>query len=110
MADYGVQNGDDPTVIDRSTTGKRFLLTILFVIIVRLVEAVLAIVIVFELFYSLVTRRPPAPRVTRFAHRMLRYGLEIGQYLTCNTDRLPFPFEELPNGNESMDLGSAATP
>ena len=78
MAD-NVHNGDDRAVIDRTTTGKRVLFTIVFVIIVRLLEVVLAFVVLFELVYSLVTRRPPNPRVTRFAHRILRYAFEIGQ-------------------------------
>ncbi len=109
MAD-NAHNGDDRAVIDRTTTGKRLLFTIVFVIIVELIEVVLAFVVLFELVYSLVTRRPPNPRVTRFAHRILRYGFDIGQYVTCNTDHLPFPFEELPNGTEPIDLSPAATP
>ena len=102
-------NGDDATVIDRSATGKRILFTILFVIVVRLIEAVLALVVFFELVYSLITKRPPNPRVTRFAHRILRYGFTIGQYITYNTDQLPFPFDDLPNGTEPIDLSSAPT-
>ena len=100
---------DDTTVIDRSVTGKRILLTLLFVIIVRLLEAVIAVVVLFELGYSLITKRPPSTRVTSFAQRMLRYGFDIGQYMICNKDQPPFPFDDLPNGTEPLDLSSAAT-
>ena len=109
MAD-DVHNGDDVAVIDRTTTVTRFLFTLVFVIIIRLIEVVLAFVVLFELVYSLVTRRPPNPRVTRFADRVLRYAFEIGQYMTYNTDHPPFPFEELPNGTGPINLSPAATP
>ncbi len=109
MAD-DVHNGDDVAVIDHMTTGKRFLFTLVFVIILYLIGVVLAFVVLFELVYSLVTRRPPNPRVTRFADRVLRYAFEIGQYMTCNTDHRPFPFEELPSGTEPINYSPAATP
>ena len=80
---------DDVNVIDRSTTGKRLLYTIVF---------------------AFIARRRPHPRVTRFAHRLLRYGFVVGQYATYNTDDLPFPFDELPNGAEHVDINSAVTP
>ncbi len=109
MAD-DVHNGDDVAVIDRTTTVTRFLFTLIFVIIIRLIEFVLAFVVLFELVYSLVTQRPPNPRVTRFAHRILRYAFEIGQYITCNSDHRPYPFNELPNGTEPINYSPAATP
>ncbi len=109
MADIDY-NGDDDAVIDRTTTVIRFLYTFVFMIIVRLIEIVLAFVVLFELVYSLVTRLPPNPWVTRFAHRILRYAFAVGQYVTYNTDRLPFPFEELPNGTEPINLSPAAPP
>lgn len=92
-----IQYGEAPTVLDRSTTGKRVLLSILFVAILHVLASVLACVVLFELGYSLVTRRPPKSRVRNFAQRIVRYGYHIGMYVTCNTDSLPFPFEELPN-------------
>ncbi|MDA2934448.1 DUF4389 domain-containing protein [Acidobacteria bacterium AH-259-D05] len=99
---------DEATVISRGTTGKRILFTILFMIIFRLVGVVLAFVILFELLFSLITKEPPSKRVTRFAHRMVRYGYEIGQYVTYNQERQPFPFDDFPNDPESVDVGSPA--
>ncbi len=49
------------------------LLTILFVLIVRVVDSVLAIVVLFELAYSLITERAPSDRVVRWADRVVRY-------------------------------------
>ncbi len=47
--------------VDRFDTGLRVLLTLLFFVIVRVVEAVLAVVIVFGLLYTLITQQEPAP-------------------------------------------------
>ena len=88
--------GDDATVVPRNLTGERILLTILFGLILYLIAAVLAFVVLFELAYSLITKNPPSDRVKRFANRLVRYGFEICQYLTYNTSRAPFPFEDLP--------------
>ncbi|MEO2050112.1 MAG: DUF4389 domain-containing protein [Pirellulales bacterium] len=109
MADYTL-HGDEAIVIDRIATAKRFLFTVLFVIVVRLLEAVLAFVVLYELIYTLITKRSPNARVTRFAHRILCYGFDIGQYITCNKNQRPFPFEDLPIGIEPIDPSSAATP
>lgn len=95
-------HGDDATVIDRSTTGKRILFTILFAIVVRLLEVVLAFVVLFELVYSLITKRSPHARVIRFANSLLCYAYDVGEYVTCNKDQPPFPFDELPDELESM--------
>jgi hypothetical protein len=109
MADYA-HHGDEAIVIDRSTTGKKFLFTVFFVVVVRLVEAVLAFVVFYELAYTLITKRPPNNRVTRFAQRILCYGLDIGQYLTYNKNQRPFPFDDFQIGTDPIDLNSAATP
>jgi predicted membrane protein len=99
---------DEATMISRGTTGKRILFTILFMIIFRLVGVVLVLVILFELLFSLITKEPPSERVTRFAHRMVRYGYEIGQYVTYNKEQQPFPFDDFPNDPERVDVGSSA--
>lgn len=102
------QNGDHAIDIERGATGKRILLTLLFAVVVRLLEVVLAVVVLFELAYSLITKRSPSGRVTRFAHRVLQYGYEIGEYVTCNRDHPPFPFDDLPNRLGSIGLNPNA--
>ena len=100
--------GDETTVVDRSTTGKRILFTVVFFVIARLIEGVLAAVVLYELVYSLITKQPPNVRVTRFASRLLRYGLEIGQYLTGISNQRPFPFNDFTIVAD--DLNAATTP
>ena len=50
-------NEHESTLIPRAATGKRILFAILFIVLVRVVEAVLAIIILFEIAYALITRR-----------------------------------------------------
>lgn len=100
---------DKATMISRGTTGKRILFTIFFMIIFRLVGVVLSFVILFELLYSFLTKEPPSERVTRFAHRIVHYGYEIGQYLTYNKDQQPFPFDDFPIDPERVEAGSSGT-
>ena len=82
--------------IDRAETGIRALKTLLFFIIARVVEAVLGVLILFELIWTLITRREPSFAVRRFASRVLTYLVEIVRYLTYNDDQAPFPFREFP--------------
>ena len=82
--------------VDRFDTGLRVLLTLLFIVIVRVVEAVLAVVIVFGLLYTLITQQEPAPSVKRFSERVLAYTVQIVRYLTYNGEDAPFPFRDFP--------------
>jgi hypothetical protein len=90
-----MQTNDTP--IDRKETAFRILLTLLFVVIVqRIIEAVLGLVIVFELVYALITKRAPGVRVRSFANRTLSYAYRIMRYLTYNEPEPPFPFADFP--------------
>ena len=94
--------------IERGTTGVRFLLTILFVVIARVVETVLLVVIVFELLYTLITMSPPPERVRGFGNRTLSYIYRILRYLTYAEPSAPFPFVDFPE--EVEPLGAPNTP
>ena len=88
----------DNMPIDRKETVVRILLTLLFVVIVeRIIEAILAVIILFELAYALITRRPPGERVRRFANRTLSYLYRITRFLTYNEPEPPFPFADFPS-------------
>jgi Domain of unknown function (DUF4389) len=88
----------ETTPIDRKETAIRILLTLLFVVIVeRIIEAILVMVILFEVVYALMTRRPPGERVRRFANRTLGYLYRITRFLTYNEPEPPFPFADFPS-------------
>ena len=87
----------EDTPIERKETAIRILLTLLFMVILeRVVEAILAVVILFELVYALITKRPPRERVRRFANRTLSYLYRIVRFLTYNEPEPPFPFADFP--------------
>ncbi len=65
-----VDEGDEDE-IQRRDTGLRIGLTVLFAIIVELLNSLLGLIIVFELIVALVTKRPPSPRVRELANRIV---------------------------------------
>ena len=90
-----MQTEDAP--IERKETAIRILLTLLFMVILeRVIEAILAVVILFELVYVLITRRPPGERVRRFGNRTLSYLYRIVRFMTYNESDPPFPFADFP--------------
>lgn len=83
--------------IERGETGVRILLTLLFTLIAAALEAVLTLLIVFELGWALVTKQPPTERVRDLANRLVAYYYRIGRYMTYNDACPPFPFTEFPD-------------
>lgn len=90
-----------PDEVDRSETGIRILLSLLFMVAVRVVGFVLFVVIVFELLYTLITQRRPSDEVRRFATRALDYAVAAVRYLTYNDDDPPFPFADFPRDTQA---------
>jgi hypothetical protein len=92
----------EDTIIERSQTGIRILLSLLFVVIFRVTSVVLAVVVVFELLSALITRQPPSDRVRSFANRTLSYLYAVTRYLTYNQAEVPFPFSDFPREVEPI--------
>ncbi len=90
-----------PDAVDRAETGIRILLSLLFMVAVRVVGMVLFVVIVFELLYTLITQRRPGGEVRRFARRAIDYSVAALRYLTYNDDEPPFPFADFPRETET---------
>jgi Domain of unknown function (DUF4389) len=86
----------DETPIARTETGLRILLSLLFLLIVQVIQTVLGVVILFEVGAALVTKRAPSARVRQFANRTLSYLYHVVRYLTYNEPELPFPFSDFP--------------
>jgi hypothetical protein len=55
--------------IERKETGIRILLTVLFVVILRAVDVVLGVIVLFQLVFTLITKRRPGDQVARFTAR-----------------------------------------
>lgn len=86
----------DETPLERSDTGIRLLLTLLFFVIKEVVETVLAVLVIFSLAVALLTRQRPSRGVRDFSNAISAYLYGIYRYLTYNESRAPFPFAELP--------------
>ncbi len=100
--------GEEGAFVERRETGVRMALALLFLIVLRIVETVLGIAILFELVATLITRRPPGPRVREFANRTLSYAYRILRYLTYNEETPPFPFRDFPAEVEPTGTGPAS--
>ena len=94
--DYDELDLDESPEIPRAETGVRILLSVMFFVIARIVEAGLGVLIVFELGFALVTERRPSGAVRRVANHALSYLVEITRYLTYNDEAAPFPFRDFP--------------
>jgi hypothetical protein len=83
--------------IPRTETAHRIGLTVLFAIIAGAIRTLLSLIVVFELLFTLITRRPPGVRVRAFANRITTYYYSVLRYLTYNESRVPFPFSDFPD-------------
>ena len=92
FSQYAV-DGDE---LDRVETLIRVLYSLLFFLIIQVIEAAVGVIVLFQLIFALVTNSTPNPAVNAFARRVVEYGYQIAHYLTYNRDQPPFPFDELP--------------
>ena len=90
----GIQQ--DPVDIDRSDVGVRIVYSLLFAVILSVLEPVLFAVVAYQLIYSLVTQRVPGKRVQAFANGIIAYFRQILRYITHNDSVIPFPFSDFP--------------
>ena len=87
----------DEDELDRVETLIRILYSLLFFLIIQVIEAAVAVIVFFQLIFALVTNSTPNPAVNTFARRVIEYAYQIAHYLTYNRDQPPFPFDELPS-------------
>lgn len=101
-------NIDDITSHDWTTDGERvavhrsdvlvrIVYSLLFAAIVGLLDTLMAVIVVFQLLFSLVTESLPSARLQRFANALIAYYYQVFRYLTHNDSVIPFPFSDLPD-------------
>jgi len=108
-SEYELDPEPQPVELDRGETGVRIVYALVFYVIANIAEGVLAVIILFQLGFALITQREPSPEIRRFASQTISYLVRIGRYLTYNDAVAPFPFREfqpeldltrpLPNGD-----------
>lgn len=89
-------------VVERGETGIRILYTLVLYIGFRVAAAVLGVVVVFELLYTLVTRQVAPTEVRAFANRTLTYLYQVTRFASYNHVEAPFPFTGFPPALERM--------
>jgi hypothetical protein len=92
--------------IERKETGIRILLTVLFVVILRAVDVVLGVIVLFQLVFTLITKRRPGDQVARFANRIITYVVQLLRYVTYQDDHRPFPFSDFPTESAPPDTSA----
>ncbi len=93
--------------IERRDIAIRILISLLLFVITEILKGVLGAIVLFELGFALITKKPPSFRIRRFAHQTLSYQSYILRYLTYNESNRPFPFSDFPSEVEPID-GSGA--
>ena len=85
----------------------RALYSLLFALIISLLESVLLVIVAFQLLYSFATEKLPSPRVQAFANGIVAYFYQMLRYLTHNDSVIPFPFSDFPTPLEPGRLAYA---
>ncbi len=101
--------------IERTDTALRLAYSLLFALIISVLETVVGAIVIFQLLYTFVTKREPSQRVSELGNRISTYFYRMLRYLTHNSDEPPFPFRDFPTaieapfieGPESQDERSA---
>ncbi len=88
------------TDVPRGETGIRILLTILFALVASVLRTVVAVIVIFELLWALISGTAPNSRTREFANRVIAYYYRVLRYLTYNEDEVPFPFSPFPDSIE----------
>ena len=74
---------------------------LLFIIISRIIDAIVVLIAVFQLFYTLVMRKP-SNNVMSFGKDLSLYLAEIVQFLSYNTETKPWPFSPWPQADSTI--------
>lgn len=88
-------SNDSPESTSDRTIWMRALYMLLFAVIYNIVEIVILFVAVFQ-FVSVLAAGGRNRRVLELGQDLSRYVYEIFLFLTFNSERLPFPFDEWP--------------
>jgi len=73
----------------------RLLFVILFVFICYVALGLIALVMLFQILYTLITGKPNE-KVLPFSRQLTAYIRDILHYLTYSTEERPFPFSDWP--------------
>lgn len=102
--------GEEAVSVSRSDVIIRIVYTLLFAVILGLVEALLTVIVVFQLLFSLITQSLPTARLQTFANQAVAFYYQALRYMTHNDSLIPFPFSDLPQPLEPTRPAYAPVP
>jgi len=94
--------------IERTDTAFRMLYSLLFALVISVLETVVGVLVIFQLLYTLIAKHEPSRRVSDLGNRLATYFYRMLRYLTYNSDDLPFPFSDFPEALEAPNAEAAA--
>jgi hypothetical protein len=87
-------NNDD-LVEEKDPVVLRIAYTVMFYVVLRLLDIAIAVIAVVQGVYVLTGHSPQAD-LARFAGALSRYVGQVAAYMTWTTDQKPYPFAEWP--------------
>lgn len=88
---------DEATLeLERGTVALRAVFSVLFALIISVLNSLLAVLVIFQIVYCFVTRRMPSERVQELGNQVTAFYYQTLRYLTHNDSQIPFPFSDFP--------------
>jgi hypothetical protein len=88
--------------VPRGKIGMRLLLTILYLIILHVVQFVIQVLSLVQYVILFITRTHSEP-LRKFSNQAAAYAYRVMRYVTLNENARPFPFSEFPQEMESPE-------
>src|SRR5690625_2431816 len=87
----------------------RLLFMVLFVLVLYVASVVMAVVVVLQFLFSLITGQDNL-NLRRFGHSLAQYIYQTLCFLTYNREDKPFPFDDWPSEEENTVAAPVAKP
>ena len=101
-------SGEESVEVSRSDVIIRLIYTLVFTLIIGVIDTLLVIIVAFQLLFSLITQTLPTARVQGFANSVIAFYYQVLRYITHNDSVIPFPFSDLPDPVEPTRPAYAA--
>lgn len=85
--------------VDRMDILKRFLVTLVCLLVFELVRLLVQATVLFQFLYMLIARQHSDP-LRKFSNRLSCFAYRLLRYSTLNENDKPFPFSEFPKAGD----------
>lgn len=94
--------------VERIDILKRFLVTIVCLLVFELVRLLVQATVLFQFLYMLIARKHSDP-LRKFSNRLSCFAYRLLRYATLNENGKPFPFSDFPKAGECDRASSTIT-